>query len=528
MQKNQLSLLETKAGNEWRKIGVKQHHGVNIPLFSLYSQKSCGIGEFTDLSPLFPWCKAVGFDILQLLPLNDTGRDQSPYSAISANALNPFHLGLASLPYLDQHPELQALLPDLQKFNKTERVDYKNLYSKREDFLLKYFDAIFPTIQQTPDYQTFWQQNSWLEGFALFKSIKISKDWESWESWPEEIKNPTEESYSHLIKKFEKQIFFHSFVQFLCFQQFHEIKKEANRQGIFIMGDIPILINYESADVWLNRSIFLTHFTAGAPPDMYSQEGQNWGFPIYNWEEMKEQDYHWWKKRMNVADRLYDLFRIDHIVGFFRIWAIPPHCTGREGLFLPEDNNQWIPQGKAIMEIMLANSCMLPIGEDLGVVPPEVRVCLSELGICGTRVMRWERNWNQDKSFIKSENYPIDSLTTVSTHDSETLTLWWKALPEEAKEYALFKGWLYEEILSREHLFEMLRDSHHTASLFHINLLNEYLALMPELIHPKPEEERINLPGTISDTNWSYRFRPSVEELVSNKELTDIIYALIH
>lgn len=528
MQVEIKSLLESEAGKGWQKIGVRQHHGVNVPLFSLHSNKSSGIGEFPDLLPLFSWCKSVGFDIVQLLPLNDTGHDQSPYNAISANALNPFHLGLSSLPYLDQHPELKSQLSELHKFNLTNSIDYKNLYTKREEFLLKYFDVVFPLVQKTQDYQTFCLQNAWLEGFALFKSIKISRNWESWENWPEELKNPTSTSYPRLLKKYEKQIAFHCFVQFFCFTQFQAIKKEANQQGIFLMGDIPILINYESADVWLNRVLFITNLTAGAPPDMYSEEGQNWGFPIYNWDELKKQNYHWWKERLNVASRLYDLYRIDHVVGFFRIWAIPLNYKGSKGRFIPEDKAKWIPQGKAIMEMMLEDSSMLPIGEDLGVVPPEVRICLLGLGICGTRVMRWERMWEQDKRFIKPEDYQPASLTTVSTHDSETLTLWWQNNPEEAKEYARFKGWIYEDFLSKDHLFEILRESHHTASLFHINLLQEYLALVPGLTSSNPEEERINLPGIISDKNWSYRFHPSVEELVSNKELSDIIYKLIH
>ena len=177
--------------------------------------------------------------------------------------------------------------------------------------------------------------------------------------------------------------------------------------------------------------------------------------------------------------------------------------------------------------MMLNASEMLPIGEDLGVVPPEVRTCLSSLGICGTRVMRWQRRWDEDGQFIAPQDYPIDSMTTVSTHDSETLQHWWKAYPIEAQLFANFKGWSYQPLLSHDHHREILWDSHHTSSLFHINLIQEYLALIPGLSWPTPEEERINIPGLISDRNWTYRLKLPLEELIQQKSLTHLMKELI-
>ena len=177
--------------------------------------------------------------------------------------------------------------------------------------------------------------------------------------------------------------------------------------------------------------------------------------------------------------------------------------------------------------MMLASSNMLPIAEDLGDVPPEVRVCLSELGICGTKVMRWERYWEKDKSFIPFKDYPPLSMTCVSTHDSRTLQLWWSDFPDEAKDYAAFKHWTYSPTLTVEQRKEILWDSHHTPSLFHINLLQEYLALFPELVWPQPEDERINIPGKVLATNWLYRFRPSVEELTAHEGLKKAIEQIL-
>ena len=198
-----------------------------------------------------------------------------------------------------------------------------------------------------------------------------------------------------------------------------------------------------------------------------------------------------------------------------------------DGKFFPADESQWIDLGTKNLIHMLQNCPMLPIGEDLGVVPPEVRLCLKKLGICGTKVMRWERYWNGDKSFINIHDYIPESMTTVSTHDSETLKLWWKNHPDEAQVYARSKSWNYAPEITREQNLEILKDSHHSNSIFHINLLNEYLSLMPEMTWPNPEDERINDPAVQSAKNWSYRFRLPFEEIAKNQDLENLMKNLI-
>jgi 4-alpha-glucanotransferase len=279
--------------------------------------------------------------------------------------------------------------------------------------------------------------------------------------------------------------------------------------------------------VWLHRKIFDLEYSAGAPPDMFSVDGQNWGFPVYNWDALAKQHYRWWKERLKWASRYYHIYRIDHIVGFFRIWTIPRNLDGKSGKFVPEDENLWIDHGQRLIMMMLESNEMLPIGEDLGVVPTTVRECLTTLGICGTKVMRWERKWEEDKRYIPAQEYPIISMTTVSTHDSETLQQWWQMNPQEAQDYAIFKGWHYQPVLSREYHQAILWESHHTASLFHVNPLQEYLALIPGLTQPHLEDERINVPGIVSKKNWTYRFKPSLEELTSNSTLKHCIQEII-
>jgi len=507
-------LLKTPAKLAWEKIGIQHTHGIVVPLFALRSQHSCGIGEFFDLLPLLPWCHELGLKVIQLLPLNDTGKESSPYSALSAFALNPIHLSLSKLPFLTN--EFDQKIKDLQSLSNSQFIDYPLLYSKRTSFLHDYYYTFKDKLKSINGLKAFIQANDfWLAPYSRFKAMKEATDWQPWQSWGE----------AQFIS--EDITLIHQIIQFLCFQQLQEVKKLANGHGIFIKGDIPILINKESADVWHNQELFNLRLTAGAPPDMYSSDGQNWMFPIYNWDALEKTNYRWWKKRLEVAKDLYDLYRLDHVVGFYRIWSIPMGLTGKEGYFVPNDPASWIPHGNKIMKIMLETTNMLPIAEDLGTVPNEVKEDLKKLGICGTKVMRWERRWNSDRGYIEYENYPFESMTTVSTHDSETLVLWWKNNPDEARLWATWKEQPYAPELSQNNLFTLLFESHRTPSLFHINLLQEYLALVPGLTWDDPEDERINLPGTISSRNWSYRFRPYIEKIIENQELKQWMKQLI-
>ncbi|WP_079989399.1 4-alpha-glucanotransferase [Candidatus Protochlamydia phocaeensis] len=520
-------LSHSPAAKQWHRIGVKHHHGLVLPLFSLHSSHSYGIGEFPDLIPMIEWCHSLGFDVIQLLPINDTGLGTSPYSALSAFALNPIYLGLSHLPYLEGHPLLQDELKALPKLSRSPHVEYNHVRENKERFLKHYFQQVGKQILGSEEYAHFIQKASWLKGFAVYKTLKSHYQWANWESWPTEFQNPTPELIDRLAAEHQEDVEWHCLLQFLCDRQLHRVKEYANHHRVFLMGDIPILIDRDSADVWLHRSIFDLNYSAGSPPDMFSKDGQNWGFPIYNWEQINQEGFRWWIDRLQWASRYYHIYRLDHIVGFFRIWAIPRGLTGKDGYFIPRDPATWIDHGQRILLTMMRECDMLPIGEDLGVVPLEVRACLSALGICGTRVMRWERMWREDSRFIPTQSYSPDAMTTVSTHDSEPLQLWWQNNEEEAQSYAHFKGWTYQPILSRDHHREILWDSHHSSSLFHINLLQEYLALIPGLTWPSLEDERINVPGILSDQNWSYRFKPTIEELIDNQTLKHTMQSLI-
>jgi 4-alpha-glucanotransferase len=520
-------LLHSPTAKQWQKVGIKSHHGIAIPLFSLHSLHSYGIGEWTDLKLLIDFCASVGFDVIQLLPLNDTGQGSSPYSALSAFALNSLFLSLFHLPFLDEYPDLKQELKALPQFSHASCLHYAKVYEAKNHFLRHYYRLVGPQLIESADYQQFIQTHRWLKGYAAFKILKTRHQWSEWQSWPKSESQPTEELLNEIVKHDAEEFHWHCLLQFLCDQQLREVKAYALEKNIYLMGDIPILIDRESSDVWLHKDLFYLEYSAGAPPDMFTQEGQNWGFPIYHWSNLSKKNYEWWIDRLKWANRYYDIYRIDHIVGFFRIWSIPSGCKSTEGHFIPTQPELWIDQGQKLLLTLINASDMLPIGEDLGVVPAEARACLNALGICGTRVMRWERRWAENGEFISPNNYAIDSLTTVATHDTETLQQWWKNQPHEAQLFSDFKGWAYHPILSREHHREILWDSHHSNSLFHINPLQEYLTLIPGLSWPNPDDDRINVPGTLSDQNWSYRLPLPLEELNKQNSLKYLMQEMI-
>jgi len=495
-----------KTNDHWKPIGFYPHHGISLALSSLHTKQSCGIGEFLDLIPLIDWCKELKLDCIQLLPINDTGNDASPYNPLSSCALDPVFLsfsdlGLSSEPFA--HLKAQ------------QRVLRHEVLSIKIELLRKLFEDTFLTLSKTVAYRTFLVENPWLESYSLFKALKEQFGGKNWIDWPTEYSMPE-----------QSKIDFYPFLQFHCFSQMGKVRAHATQQGVFLKGDIPILLSPDSDDVWAHRNLFHLDFDAGAPPDYYNSQGQHWGFPLFNWDAMRQTHFTWWKQRLKVAEKQFHIYRIDHVVGFFRIWGIPKGKKPTEGSFFPPDHNQWFPQGKELLEMMLDATPLLPIAEDLGTIPKEVYPILKELGICGTKVVRWQRR-EHDGHYIPFNEYDSLSMTTLSTADMDPLELWWKKYPAESVPFAQFMGWSYHPILTQKQRLHILTAVHHTSSLFHINLLQEYLALFPELVSLNPEEERINHPGTLLPTNWTYKFRPSLEEIISHLGLKEAFKQII-
>lgn len=500
---------------------MKNRHGFAIPLSALRSKQSCGIGEFTDLLPMIDWCRKVSFDIIQLLPINDTGPDPSPYNALSGSALHPIYIGLSHLKNSD-YPDLKELLHKLQEFNNTQRVAYHKVLKLKELFLERYYELEGATICKNRSFQEFCKKQDHLKPYALFKVLKTNMEGRSWQDWPDDIKNCTHHHYKDLLHKHEEEVNYQLFIQYLCYDQLKRVKTYATSKNVQLKGDVPILISPDSADVWYHKEIFDLNFAAGAPPDQFTPDGQYWGFPIYKWAVLAAQDYSWWVTRLRFAENFFHLDRVDHIIGFFHIWATPRGKSIKEGGFIPNKEWEALAQGRELLTMMLNACSMLPIGEDLGITPSGMPEVMEELGIPGTKVMRWEFDKKTKEYFLPSE-YPPVSMTCVSTHDSETLAQWWELEPQESKLFAVLLDTPFQTTLSKENRKKILHAAHHSGSQFHINLLGEYLALFDELVWEKLDDERINRPGKVLKENWTYRLRPLIEELYAHEELAEAI-----
>ncbi|MEC8307131.1 MAG: 4-alpha-glucanotransferase [Chlamydiota bacterium] len=494
----------------WNRIGPGPHKGVALPLSAIHTQWSGGIGEFGDLIPLVHYLREVGMGILQLLPLNESGIDPSPYNALSSCALNPLYLSLHQLQGIDQLMDIEGRLARLRQLCRYDRTNYRLVAIKKEQILWDYYRWIAPTLSRHGAFQHFMErEKDWLAPYALFKALWEHHGKPSWQEWPHEDRYPhSMDSYTDFAR--EKRSYF-SFLQFLAFEQMEKARQVAEREGILIKGDLPILLSRESADVWWDRENFILDWEAGSPPSRRRPEGQHWGFPIYSWEGMEANDFSWWRCRLRLAERFYHLYRIDHIAGLFRIWAIAHGESPRSGRYLPGDEEEATRRGRKLLRRLIEASPLLPIGEDLGVFPHSLRPIMAEYGVCGTKVTRWERE--------SLAHFPFLSLATPSNHDVEMITGWWASSSQEVKKIAQEKGWDPRHPLPREAILNLLRETYRSGSAFRIAFLQEILALTPSLTWDNPNDERINTPGTFNCQNWTYRYRYPLEKLFASKEL---------
>ena len=205
------------------------------------------------------------------------------------------------------------------------------------------------------------------------------------------------------------------------------VHAHAQKQGVHLIGDIPILLNPESADVWDQRHLFNLELSAGAPPDFYNPDGQDWGFPIINREEMKKEGFSWWKRRLKIAENFFDIYRIDHVIGLFRIWATQEGMKPIEGSYFPKKKSLWAKHGREMLEMMLKCTTLFPIAEDLGTLSSQIENTLKSMKITGTCLILQMRTRKGKGTFIPFQKYKPESLSTISTHDSPTFDLWWKS-----------------------------------------------------------------------------------------------------
>ena len=319
---------------------------------------------------------------------------------------------------------------------------------------------------------------------------------------------------------------FFQYVQWIAAEQWSVVRDHARRRGVLIKGDLSFVCGRDSADVWAQPALFDLNSSAGAPPDAFSATGQAWGLPLYNWTAMRASGFRWWRQRARQGADLFDLFRVDHVVGLFRTYAIPVRDGGAAG-FVPPEHAEQASQGNDLLTAIVEEAGTSGvIAEDLGTVPDWVRASLTRLGIPGYKVLRWERD---DGAFVDPRSYPALSVATTGTHDTDTLVMWWKTLPPEERTLVVRSLQLTGTGLSTtDHAPPWSRR-------LHVGLLGRLLDAGSALtILPIQDlfgwRERINTPATTDRHNWRYRLpveSSQLDAVPAVRERMELIRAMI-
>lgn len=536
--------------------------GTAVPVFSLRSEESFGVGEFYDLKLLVDWAQKTGQHILQLLPVNDTTRtgtwkDSYPYSAISSFALHPMYINLpaAGVKADKAYRKLQAEL------NALPQVDYERVNDEKRRLLKALFKKEGKAVLESRECVRFKKENSsWLLAYA-----------------------------EHCARRDSDEPEFHIFIQFHLDRQLSQVREYAHAHGVSLKGDLPIGVSRDSVEASTSPRFFNLDSQAGAPPDFFSEDGQNWGFPTYNWEEMAKDGYAWWRQRLGLMARYFDAFRIDHILGFFRIWEIPvpersgllghfnpalPYteseilsmCLPLQGLFVkhkgmyhplinpfksPEyamlsdsqkqtfnnlyddffyhrHNSFWKELAMKKLPALLSCTQMLACGEDLGMIPDCVPEVMAELGILSLEIERMPKALGQ--AFGRTECYPENCVCTTSTHDMEPMRMWWAIENRDKRQhyYNDILGWSgcapddctpeVSEAIIKRHL--------QSPAKLTILPVQDWLAMDADLRNPDFMAERVNNPAN-PEHYWRYRMHISLEDLLLADSFNDTVRALV-
>lgn len=473
-----------------KQLPLDRGAGVLLPVSCLPSD--FGIGTFGKEAYKFvDFLKAAGQKYWQVLPLGPTSYGDSPYSSFSAFAGNPYYIDLELL--------IEEKLLTFQQVKNVDwgnpkAVDYAILYNERFKILRLAYKKSQHKNQK--EYLDFCLENSfWLEDYSLYMAIKNHFHDKEWLVWPEEIKRREADAIDKMAKQLADDIDFWKFCQYKFYDQWLKLKEYANEKGIDIIGDIPIYVAMDSADVWVHHRLFdlderrRPRNVAGVPPDMFSMDGQLWGNPIYDWEQMEKENFEWWKARIESNAKLYDVIRIDHFIGIVHYYSVPAdENTARNGVWLQG------PGEKLINAINSALGDRKIIAEDLGNVTPEVKALLKKSGYPGMRLL--EMAFYGDSS---NDNLPFhydkNCVVYGGTHDNETLVGFFshqsKELSKLARDYLNVRK-------NKEIPWAIIYAAYQSTANTVIFQLQDLLGL--------DNSARINTPSTIG-CNWKWRLR---------------------
>ena len=465
--------------------------GVLLPVSSLPSKY--GIGCFDEEAYAFvEVLKDAGQKYWQVLPFGHTSYGDSPYQSFSTFAGNPYFISLKD--FIDKGYISERDCKKLKNIENPESIDYELIYNERYKILRKAYKN--SNIKKSKKYTKFKKNNSeWLHDYALFMAIKEAYDGKSFIEWDDDIKLRKPSALKKYQKKYADAVEFYCFLQYEFFEQWEKLKAYANKNGIEIIGDIPIYVAYDSADVWTNPDLFLLDESlepvkvAGCPPDAFSEDGQLWGNPLYKWDYHKETGYKWWKDRMAACGRIYDMVRIDHFRGFDEYYAIPfGDDTARNG--------QWEkgPGMDLFDELRKEHGQMNIIAEDLGFLTDSVRQLLKDTEFPGMKVLQFGFYEDSVSEYLPY-NYDRNCVVYTGTHDNDTVIGWYKALDKKAKKFT-------DEFLmndgEKDINWLMIAAAMSSRADYCIIPAQDYLGL--------DEQGRINTPSTVGQ-NWKWRMK---------------------
>ncbi len=459
-----------------------------------------GIGDMGEVAYRFvDFLQRSGQSIWQVLPLGPTAFGDSPYSSYSAFAGNPLLIGLTALAEegLLSQDDLGAI-----HYEVSDKVDFETVKKQKSELLKKAF-AGFQTHSRSAAYDEFCQQNEWwLTDFARFTAFAKHFGHSDWSQWEEQVSRRDEAALQTWDATLAGEMDYAKFLQFVFYAQWKQLRAYANERGVKIFGDMPIFVGYDSADVWANQELFFLDehgkqtVVAGVPPDYFSETGQRWGNPLYNWNTIADTNYAWWTNRFRHAFENFDLMRIDHFRGFEAYWEVQADCpTAIDG--------QWqAGPGAAPFLAAQAELGKLPIvAEDLGLITDKVHELRDELNFPGMRVFQFGFDTEHDP-YHRPEAYPDHSVAYTGTHDNETIVGWFNQRKATRSEEGQHDDLLLDPVVSPEstspHL-DIIRSVFESSAEIAIVPMQDLLGL--------DNQSRMNTPGEASG-NWGWRCRP--------------------
>jgi 4-alpha-glucanotransferase len=502
------------------RFATGRHAGVLAPLFSIPSRSSWGIGEIPDLPRFARWLTMAGLDIVQLLPVNEMQQGQnSPYSALSAMAIDPIFIAVhETQDFVEAGGEMALNAQDRIRIDAARTADgvQHDAIRQAKTHALRLSFAHFT--------QRHWERGSeraaafrefrdrerwWLDDYGLFRALHDEHEARYWIEWEPPLRDRAPSALATARARLAPAILYYEYLQWLADEQWQRARRECNPAGIF--GDFPFMVSGHSADVWSRQHEFRLDASTGVPPDAFSEAGQDWGLPVYRWDVMEAGGYEWLRQRVRRCTELYDGFRIDHLVGFYRTFYRERNGASH---FIPEGESLQREQGERLMALFSESGERI-IAEDLGTVPDFVRRSLASLRVPGLKVLRWEREWHlEGQPFRDPQGYPQHSVATSGTHDNEPLAEWWDAAGPDERRCVTDVPLLRAAGCSTDEPFSpSLRDA----------LLEVLFAAGSDLLLLPVQDifgwrDRINTPAVVSDANWTWRLPWTVEDLTVQPE----------